>query len=384
MIEHPLLCSMLPSGRFEDRPPVDPDSARPSGTMLTLATVSPCMNCHKCYGSPAFISSISSDNEPSSAGSDFKKMSLSPKTSDTTKPKLIQSSSSGGSSIQEKSSTSSLKFGKMRSIRSSSNPGSIMLVQKLSSKGRESEIAKSKSLLEAHLRNTYANNAMRNASFELVQRERCKYCSQWYNIKDNNKGDCLDAPDNVERWIKRMTLYNWANEFINKRVQSRNSSKRKFWFSLLACVFPCLCCYFPLMKTYQSDKFYRLSSCCGFCPQNSTLKEVNPEEVPARRRKRRNLAKHVPVSQGTTKSAGSRRKFDQLHQQGSRTSSSQQVFNDSYMNFKSTGNYGGLVPGSGDLGGITNIQEKSSGESSKTDQSSSAKMTRPLNSRLSF
>ncbi|KAE9547595.1 hypothetical protein FO519_009193 [Halicephalobus sp. NKZ332] len=384
--KYPLLCSMLPSAHFEDRPPVDPDSARPSGTMLTLASVSPCVNCHKCYGSPAFISSISSDNEPSSAGSDLKKMSLSPKTSDSGKPRLIQSSSSGGSSIQEKTSTSSLKFGKMRSIRSSSNPGSIMLVQKLSNKGRETEIAKSKSLLEAHLRNTYTNNAMRNASFELVQRERCKYCSQWYNVKDNKKGDCLDAPDTVETWIKRVTLYSWANDFVNRRVQSRNGnvSKRKIWFSLLGCVFPCLCCYLPLMKTYQSDKFQRISSCCGVCRQ-STLKEVNQEEVPTRRnRKRRKLAKHVPVSQGTTKSAGSRRKFDQLHQQGSRTSSSQQMFTDSYMNFKAPGNYGGLVSGSGDAGGTGIIQEKFSAESSKTDQSVSMKMTRPLNSRLSF
>uniref|UniRef100_A0A914QL47 WH1 domain-containing protein n=1 Tax=Panagrolaimus davidi TaxID=227884 RepID=A0A914QL47_9BILA len=143
------LCSMRPTttattttGGDNDGPPMDPECARPD--VLSLAT-----------------------------------------------PKLVQSSSSGATTAQEKA----LRFAKMRSIRSSSNPGSIMLIQKLSAKNsRDSEILKSKSLLESHLRSSYntkeAAYSLRNASFELVQREFCFYCNQWYNVKDNKKGAC--------------------------------------------------------------------------------------------------------------------------------------------------------------------------------------------------
>uniref|UniRef100_A0A914Y0G0 WH1 domain-containing protein n=1 Tax=Panagrolaimus superbus TaxID=310955 RepID=A0A914Y0G0_9BILA len=139
-------------------------------------------------------------------------------------PKLVQSSSSGATSAQEKA----LRFAKMRSIRSSSNPGSIMLIQKLSAKNsRDNEISKSKSLLESHLRSSYntkeAAYSLRNASFELVQREFCFYCNQWYNVKDNKKGACPEAPDAIEKFIKKYTLYSWASKFVNKKLQTRQN-----------------------------------------------------------------------------------------------------------------------------------------------------------------
>ena len=80
------LCSMRPSSTAAtsavtdlDRPPMDPECARPNA--LSLATVSPCVNCHKCYGLPNFMSSLSSDAEPSMTNSEPKKLNLTPKNS---------------------------------------------------------------------------------------------------------------------------------------------------------------------------------------------------------------------------------------------------------------------------------------------------------------
>uniref|UniRef100_A0AC34F0Q4 WH1 domain-containing protein n=1 Tax=Panagrolaimus sp. ES5 TaxID=591445 RepID=A0AC34F0Q4_9BILA len=453
------LCSMRPtttnSNNYAnsqhdsgDGPPMDPEYARPD--VLSLATVSPCVNCHKCYGSPNFLSSISSSintDNTNLSGSEPKKLNLTPKGSNESecfKPKLVQSSSSGATSAQEKA----LRFAKMRSIRSSSNPGSIMLIQKLSAKNsRDNEISKSKSLLESHLRSSYntkeAAYSLRNASFELVQREFCFYCTQWYNVKDNKKGACPEAPDAIEKFIKKYTLYSWASKFVNKKLQTRQndpctpvcdpscftsettqSFRRKAWFSLLACLFPCLCCYVPLTKIYHSEIFYAVCTCCGRCSCASPISQPNNHhhgQIPSstnhnpmnRRNHRRHLlrtSKHFPVSQKLNKSNNSnnnnnnngnnsKRHFDQLH---SRTSSSQQILNDSYLNFKTVSGYGSLLQGSldggptgissdkpsgGGTGGGGNIVSGSgssggnggAGEVSRTD-----KCTRRLVSRLSF
>uniref|UniRef100_A0A7E4V018 WH1 domain-containing protein n=1 Tax=Panagrellus redivivus TaxID=6233 RepID=A0A7E4V018_PANRE len=366
----------------DEHPPMDPETARPDGGGLKLANVTPCVNCHKCCNGAgtSFLSSLSSENEPSSAGSEPKKMNLSPKSSENEsfKPKLVQSSSSG----HEKPSS---RF-KMRSIRSSSNPGSIMFVQKLSSSSsnKESSLSegiKSKSLLETNLKAAFssvqkeppsANYTLRNASFELIQREKCRYCNQWYNVKDNWKGSCPDAPDIVERWIKRLTLYNFASKFVNKRMARRNQDKcancdpscflttntiklrRRSWYGLLSIFMPCLCCYMPLKTVYSSAAFHSLCTCCHRFQRSdnasgNTLLQGGSGRQASRHRHHRKLfpstAKHYPVASTThsqylsgnkaqtaannaaNASTWSRRTVDHggFHSQ---TSSAQQILND--------------------------------------------------------
>uniref|UniRef100_A0A914QN30 Uncharacterized protein n=1 Tax=Panagrolaimus davidi TaxID=227884 RepID=A0A914QN30_9BILA len=201
--------------------------------------------------------------------------------------------------------------------------------------------------------------------------------------------------------------------------ETTQSFRRKAWFSLLACLFPCLCCYVPLTKIYHSEVFYAVCTCCGRCSCASPISQQNNNhhgQIPSgnhhhrlpinRRNHRRHLlrtSKHFPVSQKLNKTNtnnnnnnnnnngnNSKRNFDQLQ---SRTSSSQQILNDSYLNFKTVSGYGSLLQGSLD-GGPTGISsEKPSGGAGGSNTVAGSggdeigrtnKCTRRLVSRLSF
>lgn len=109
---------------------------------------------------------------------------------------------------------------------------------------------------------------------EIITRECCYYCRSWYNVKENEKGSCREAPDPVLPWIKRLSCYKVAEAAVfcvcreDGELPSGHVARdacscapeagRLARWSLLAVLslfIPCLCCYWPMRAAAHC--------CCG-------------------------------------------------------------------------------------------------------------------------
>uniref|UniRef100_A0A915AGD1 WH1 domain-containing protein n=1 Tax=Parascaris univalens TaxID=6257 RepID=A0A915AGD1_PARUN len=76
-----------------------------------------------------------------------------------------------------------------------------------------------KSFIEAHA-SLYKNREhiilpkKKEPSSEMMRRECCFYCRNWYNVRDNPRGACKEAPDPLEIAIRRLTCYSVAQGVV--------------------------------------------------------------------------------------------------------------------------------------------------------------------------
>uniref|UniRef100_A0A915IFS5 WH1 domain-containing protein n=1 Tax=Romanomermis culicivorax TaxID=13658 RepID=A0A915IFS5_ROMCU len=102
---------------------------------------------------------------------------------------------------------------------------------------------------------------------QIVRREQCKYCRQYYYLRDNVRGACPEAPDLCRLWSRRLTCVQCAETGAYKCCPSTRAGasrsqerRRRHWrwliFSLLALLLPCMWCY-PMA--------WICARCCWFC-----------------------------------------------------------------------------------------------------------------------
>lgn len=88
---------------------------------------------------------------------------------------------------------------------------------------------------------------------EILRREQCFYCKQYYYVRDNIRGSCPEAPDACDKWIRRFTCLWCADCFVYCCCREDDGDvvgtrRCRHWttVALLALVLPCLWCYPPL------------------------------------------------------------------------------------------------------------------------------------------
>lgn len=107
------------------------------------------------------------------------------------------------------------------------------------------------------------------------QRARCVYCHETFTQEENTRGSCEDAPDRVMQGVERLSciccarglLYHcMADQDGNYGVHpcvcdvtDSNNCKKWTALTLLACLVPCLWCYWPLTACH------RCGTACGCC-----------------------------------------------------------------------------------------------------------------------
>uniref|UniRef100_A0A1I7ZSI4 WH1 domain-containing protein n=1 Tax=Steinernema glaseri TaxID=37863 RepID=A0A1I7ZSI4_9BILA len=166
-------------------------------------------------------------------------------------------------------------------LRSVSNPGTgKFLPRGTYPLNKFGAMIKSKSLLESHMKAVHnpagTEQKQRSQSFGksnipsakvIQQREKCRYCSKWYNVSENGRSACRDAPDRVNEVLKKVTCYALANNVVQRCSASNGSSsmrpfqsrrlsdvprpsawRRRVGFALASLLCPCVCCYVPLKK----------------------------------------------------------------------------------------------------------------------------------------
>lgn len=108
-------------------------------------------------------------------------------------------------------------------------------------------------------------------AFQIIQKEQCIYCKQYYRVDQNTANCCPQSPDYMDLWIGRLTCYSCAEVIFNSclnvedrrnRFQrqspssfrrnnglcscaSENRWKRWTLLSVLLLFVPCLWCYLP-------------------------------------------------------------------------------------------------------------------------------------------
>ncbi|KAK0411486.1 hypothetical protein QR680_005676 [Steinernema hermaphroditum] len=168
-------------------------------------------------------------------------------------------------------------------LRSVSNPGTGKFLPKGTHPlNKFGTMIKSKSLLESHMKAVHtpsgAEQKQRSQSFGkssipsakvIQQREKCRYCSKWYNVSENEKGSCRDAPDRVNKVLKKVTCFAFANSMVQRcsaptgsestrpfcsqprrlsDVPRPSAWRRRVGFAVASLLCPCICCYVPLKK----------------------------------------------------------------------------------------------------------------------------------------
>ncbi|VDM42589.1 unnamed protein product [Toxocara canis] len=174
-----------------------------------------------------------------------------------------------------------------------------------------------RSFIEAHA-SLYKNREhivlprKKQSSSEMIRRECCIYCRNWYNVGNNPRGACKEAPDPIEIAIRRLTCYSVAQAVvyhccregdempvnIGRYGQGYNvcscgpsgasrTKRMKRWLllALISLLVPCLCCYLPARCTYD---------CCCKGRRGRHKPCTNPDEndqLLARRRTSRRLSR---------------------------------------------------------------------------------------------
>lgn len=174
-------------------------------------------------------------------------------------------------------------------MRSASNPGTGLFIPKGNYPHLERHISspktvgKARSFLEARS-SLYKNQdhvllpKKKQPSSEMMRRECCFYCRSWYNVRDNPRGSCKEAPDPIEKVISYLTCYPVAQGAIyhcckendempvsigrygqgynicscGPPTMSKTKRMRRWLLlALLSLFVPCLCCYLPVRAMYK-------------------------------------------------------------------------------------------------------------------------------------
>ncbi|XP_028828173.1 sprouty-related, EVH1 domain-containing protein 2 [Denticeps clupeoides] len=106
-------------------------------------------------------------------------------------------------------------------------------------------------------------------------RQRCVYCQDLFSQAENGRGRCHEAPDPVQRCIRRVSFMWCADSLLYHCMSdpegdysdpcSCDASEERFclrWLALLglSLLAPCMCCYAPLRGCYRCGVACR---CCG-------------------------------------------------------------------------------------------------------------------------
>ncbi|XP_039593766.1 sprouty-related, EVH1 domain-containing protein 2-like isoform X2 [Polypterus senegalus] len=107
------------------------------------------------------------------------------------------------------------------------------------------------------------------------ERSRCIYCRDMFNLEENGRGQCQDAPDPIRTCIQRVSCMWCADTLLYHCMSdpegdysdpcSCDTSDERFclrWLALitLSLLAPCMCCYPPLRACYHCGVLCR---CCG-------------------------------------------------------------------------------------------------------------------------